>query len=155
MLFILVLVYFIRESLPIRRNRQFLKTLFFLIVDTILSALQCYAGGFVGKIPDIYICVLNIFVYLTGIIFIVCYNSYVLSIFHYKKVINFYSVINYGIFFAAAILIVTSPLTGWYFYIGSDGIIHSGMARNIMNVLYIMTMFMTESCCRNVRKKER
>lgn len=45
MLFILVLVYFIRESLPIRRNRQFLKTLFFLIVDTILSALQCYAGG--------------------------------------------------------------------------------------------------------------
>ena len=33
MLFILVLVYFIRESLPIRRNRQFLKTLFFLIVE--------------------------------------------------------------------------------------------------------------------------
>ena len=154
MLFILVLVYFIRESLPIRRNRQFLKTLFFLIVDTILSALQCYAGGFVGKIPDIYICVLNIFVYLTGIIFIVCYNSYVLSIFHYKKVINFYSVINYGIFLAAAILIVTSPLTGWYFYIGSDGIIHSGMARNIMNVLYMMTMFMTIAVAETSGKKK-
>lgn len=154
MLFILVLVYFIRESLPIRRNRQFLKTLFFLIVDTILSALQCYAGGFVGKIPDIYICVLNIFVYLTGIIFIVCYNSYVLSIFHYKKVINFYSVINYGIFLAAAILIVTSPLTGWYFYIGSDGIIHSGMARNIMNVLYLITMFMTIAVAKMSGKKK-
>ena len=62
MLLILVLVYFIRESLPIRSNRQFLKTLFFLIVDTILSALQCYAGGFVGKIPDIYVCLIYLFI---------------------------------------------------------------------------------------------
>ena len=87
--------------------------------------------------------VVNSAAFTVGIIFIAMYNNYVLSLFHYKKKINAYCIISYSVIIIAILFVWTNPFTDLYFYVDETGTFRAGMARNIMNVLYLFIIFLT------------
>lgn len=143
MLFILIIIYFWKKNLPVQSNRLYLKVLILLVVETCLSALQCYydCQKNIMSVSAAYI--INSAAFIAGIIFIAMYNSYVLSLFHYKKKINSYYIISYGVILCGIILVLTSPVTNLYFYMDNSGRVHSGSARSVMNMMYLAIMFVT------------
>lgn len=143
MLFILIIIYFWKKNLPVQSNRLYLKVLILLVVGTCLSALQCYydCQKNIMSVSAVYI--INSAAFIAGIIFIAMYNSYVLSLFHYKKKINSYYIISYGVILCGMILVLTSPVTNLYFYMDNSGRVHSGSARSVMNMMYLAIMFVT------------
>ena len=143
MLFILIIIYFWKKNLPVQSNRLYLKVLILLVVGTCLSALKCYydCQKNIMSVSAVYI--INSAAFIAGIIFIAMYNSYVLSLFHYKKKINSYYIISYGVILCGMILVLTSPVTNLYFYMDNSGRVHSGSARSVMNMMYLAIMFVT------------
>ena len=143
MLFILIIIYFWKKNLPVQSNRLYLRVLILLVVGTCLSALQCYCDCQKNIMSVSAVYIINSAAFIAGIIFIAMYNSYVLSLFHYKKKINSYYIISYGVILCGMILVLTSPVTNLYFYMDNSGRVHSGSARSVMNMMYLAIMFVT------------
>ena len=95
MLFILIIVYFWKKNLPVQSNRLYLNVLILLVIETCLSAAQCYYECRNDIMSSFAAYVVNSAAFTVGIIFIAMYNNYVLSLFHYKKKINAYCIISY------------------------------------------------------------
>lgn len=143
MLFILIIVYFWKKNLPIQSNRLYLNVLILLVIETCLSAIQCYYDCRNDIMLSFAAYIVNSAAFTVGIIFIAMYNSYVLSLFHYKKKINAYCIISYSVITVAILFVLTNPFTNLYFYVDETGTFRTGMARNIMNVLYLFIIFFT------------
>lgn len=143
MLFILIIVYFWKKNLPVQSNRVYLNVLILLVIETCLSAAQCYYECWNDIMSSFAAYVVNSAAFTVGIIFIAMYNNYVLSLFHYKKKINAYCIISYSVIIIAILFVWTNPFTDLYFYVDETGTFRAGMARNIMNVLYLFIIFFT------------
>lgn len=143
MLFILIIVYFWKKNLPVQSNRLYLNVLILLVIETCLSAAQCYYECQNDIMSSFAAYVVNSAAFTVGIIFIAMYNNYVLSLFHYKKKINAYCIISYSVIIIAILFVWTNPFTDLYFYVDETGTFRAGMARNIMNVLYLFIIFLT------------
>ena len=143
MLFILIIVYFWKKNLPVQSNRLYLNVLILLVIETCLSAAQCYYECRNDIMSSFAAYVVNSAAFTVGIIFIAMYNNYVLSLFHYKKKINAYCIISYSVIIIAILFVWTNPFTDLYFYVDETGTFRAGMARNIMNVLYLFIIFLT------------
>ena len=143
MLFILIIVYFWKKNLPVQSNRLYLNVLILLVIETCLSAAQCYYECRNDIMFSFAAYVVNSAAFTVGIIFIAMYNNYVLSLFHYKKKINAYCIISYSVIIIAILFVWTNPFTDLYFYVDETGTFRAGMARNIMNVLYLFIIFLT------------
>ena len=143
MLFILIIVYFWKKNLPVQSNRVYLNVLILLVIETCLSAAQCYYECWNDIMSSFAAYVVNSAAFTVGIIFIAMYNNYVLSLFHYKKKINAYCIISYSVIIIAILFVWTNPFTDLYFYVDETGTFRTGMARNIMNVLYLFIIFFT------------
>lgn len=143
MLFILIIVYFWKKNLPVQSNRLYLNVLILLVIETCLSAAQCYYECWNDIMSSFAAYVVNSAAFTVGIIFIAMYNNYVLSLFHYKKKINAYCIISYSVIIIAILFVWTNPFTDLYFYVDETGTFRAGMARNIMNVLYLFIIFLT------------
>ena len=143
MLFILIIIYFWKKNLPIQSNRLYLNVLILLVVGTCFSALQCYYEYGNDKMSLSASYIISSLAFIIGIAFIGMYNSYVLSLFHYKNKVSVYSVVSYGVILCGIILVLTNSFTNLYFYMDDSGKLHSGNARNIMNILYMFIIFLT------------
>ena len=143
MLFILIIVYFWKKNLPVQSNRLYLNVLILLVIETCLNAAQCYYECRNDIMSSFAAYVVNSAAFTVGIIFIAMYNNYVLSLFHYKKKINAYCIISYSVIIIAILFVWTNPFTDLYFYVDETGTFRAGMARNIMNVLYLFIIFLT------------
>ena len=88
MLFILIIVYFWKKNLPVQSNRLYLNVLILLVIETCLSAAQCYYECRNDIMSSFAAYVVNSAVFTVGIIFIAMYNNYVLSLFFLSGLIR-------------------------------------------------------------------